>query len=88
MDIDELLETIVENGGPFSEWVTVERNTFGGVDITNTRSGESYRVAVDDETVYLHVFKGGKARLLSGTLTFNGFFTAPVFVAAAMKDLL
>lgn len=88
MDMNELLERVTDEGGPFSPWVSVKPNSFGGVDIANTRSGQTHRVALDDDTVVLHQFNGGPAMLLAGTQTFNGIFASSAFVAPALVSML
>jgi len=86
-DVDDLLERVTDDG-EFSAWVKVTRNQFGGVDIANTRSGETFRIAIDDNVVNLHVYRWGPSMLLAGTQTFAGFLADPAFVAPALIALL
>lgn len=89
LDIAEVLDIATENGSrPFAAWVKVTENSHGGIDIANANSGETFRVAVDDGRVALHVFTGGRAMLLAGSQEFSGSFARPVFVASALADLL
>ena len=88
MDMNELLERVTDEGGPFSPWVTVTPNKFGGVDIANTRTGQTFRIAVDDNEVTLYVFSNGPALVLNGSQTFRGFLANSAFVAPALVSLL